>query len=182
MAVRYKVFPYWIKTVVKLENLCVVKYNDKRLSWYEHMSLDLPKWAQHMRVLGEAGTVTVKTKMHLAFYNKGMICMFLGYAENHDGDCYQMWHESTSRCFETRDVMFLHRMHYQREQTANELTIEPMILSISADEAILSIPADKAATDSQTTSEDNNTKSTESEECKEDEQSNNEENIFENEE
>ena len=43
MEVRYKVFSYWIKTVLKLENLCIVKYNYKRLSRYKHMGLDLPK-------------------------------------------------------------------------------------------------------------------------------------------
>ena len=32
MSIRYKVFPFWITTVAKLEHLCVVKYNGKNLS------------------------------------------------------------------------------------------------------------------------------------------------------
>ena len=90
MAVRYKVFAYWIKTITKLENLYVVKYNNKMLSRYEHMDLDLPKWVQHMRVLEEAVTVTMKTKMHSKLCNKGITCVFISYIESYDGDCYQM--------------------------------------------------------------------------------------------
>ena len=85
-----------------------------------------------MRTLGEAGTVAIKSKINPKLHNKGVTCMFVGYAENHDRDCYEMWHKATNRCLKTRDVVFLHRMYYQKETVTNELTIEPMILSISA--------------------------------------------------
>ncbi len=39
--------------------------------------------------------------------------MFVGYADNHSGDCYMMYNPNTGRVVETRDVIFLHRMLYQ---------------------------------------------------------------------
>ena len=58
--------------------------------------------------------------------------MFVGHAENYDRDCYEMWHKTTKRYLKMRDVVFLHRMYYQKEIVTNELTIEPMMLSIPA--------------------------------------------------
>ena len=38
--------------------------------------------------------------------------MFVGYAEGHAGDCYQMWNPVTNKIYESRDVVFLQRMFY----------------------------------------------------------------------
>ncbi len=36
--------------------------------------------------------------------------MFVGYASNHEGDCYRIWNPKTKKISETRDVVFLKRM------------------------------------------------------------------------
>ena len=54
------------------------------------MGIGLPKWVRHMRTLGEAGTVTIKSKINSKLHDKGVTCMFVRYAENHDGDYYEM--------------------------------------------------------------------------------------------
>lgn len=38
--------------------------------------------------------------------------MFIGYADNHDGDIYKMWNPKTNRLLEPRDVIWLHRMYF----------------------------------------------------------------------
>ena len=43
----------------------------------------------------------------------GVMCMFVGYADNHSGDCYRMYNPNTGRVMETRDVIFLHRIFFQ---------------------------------------------------------------------
>ena len=52
-----------------------------------------------MRVLGEAGTVTMRQKFETKVKNKGVQCMFVGYVRNHDGDCYKMYNESTNKYY-----------------------------------------------------------------------------------
>ena len=96
------------------------------------MGIHLPKWTRHMRTLGESGTVTIKSKINPKLHDKGVSCMFVGHAENYDRDCYETWYETTNRCLKMRDVVFLHRMYYQKEIVTNELTIEPIMLSIPA--------------------------------------------------
>jgi hypothetical protein len=39
--------------------------------------------------------------------------MFMGYASNHEGDCYRMWNLNTKKIFKTHDVVFLKRMFFE---------------------------------------------------------------------
>ena len=36
----------------------------------------------------------------------------VGYAKNHEGDCYRMWHPPTGAIYETRDILWLRRMYF----------------------------------------------------------------------
>ncbi len=38
--------------------------------------------------------------------------MFVGYASNHEGNCYRMWNPNTKKISETRDVVFLKRVFF----------------------------------------------------------------------
>jgi hypothetical protein len=42
--------------------------------------------------------------------------MFVGYATNHDGDCYRMWRPNPHYIYETRDVTWLKRMYFDNNQ------------------------------------------------------------------
>ena len=53
-----------------------------------------------------------KSKMQ----DKGLTCMFVGYAKDHAGDCYRMYNPDTSRVHTTRDVKWLGRMYYKDER------------------------------------------------------------------
>jgi hypothetical protein len=43
--------------------------------------------------------------------------MFIGYAKEHSGDCYEMWSPVTRRKHVTRDVIWLRRMFYSPAPT-----------------------------------------------------------------
>jgi hypothetical protein len=39
--------------------------------------------------------------------------MFVGYASNHEGDCYRMWNPNTKKVSKSHDVAFLNRMFFR---------------------------------------------------------------------
>jgi hypothetical protein len=45
--------------------------------------------------------------------DRGVTSMFVGYASNHEGDCYRMWNPKTKKISKTRDVAFLDRMFFE---------------------------------------------------------------------
>jgi hypothetical protein len=51
--------------------------------------------------------------------------MFVGYAKDHEGDCYQMWDPKTKRVHETRDIIWLRRRYYATKVIEPELAIAP---------------------------------------------------------
>ena len=55
-----------------------------------HWVGSVPKFANYLRTWGEASTVTTKTNNTPKPKDRGVHCMFVGYAEGHVGDCYQM--------------------------------------------------------------------------------------------
>jgi hypothetical protein len=82
---RYHLFREEFSTSTDLDGLMVVEIKGKRATRYEHMFGKNPDWAEHLRTFGEAGTVKIKTDTTPKLYDKGVQCMFVGYAENHKG-------------------------------------------------------------------------------------------------
>jgi hypothetical protein len=39
--------------------------------------------------------------------------MFVGYASNHEGNCYRTWNPNTKKVSGTHDVVFLNRMFFR---------------------------------------------------------------------
>ena len=56
--------------------------------------------------------------------------MFVGYTYNHPGDCYRMYDPKTSRTRETRDVIWLKWLFYQRPPNQRELTTESITYDV----------------------------------------------------
>ena len=74
------------KTATDHDGLGIV--NGKRATHYQHMFGQNPPWAKHLRLFGEAGTVKIVTNTSPKLLDKGVQCMMVGYAENHDRDVY----------------------------------------------------------------------------------------------
>ena len=109
---RYLLFRHTAITATKLDWLVLIKMNGVTKMRSEHWCGEVPKFARHLRMWGEAGTVTIKGKMNPKPKNRGVHCMFVGYSSGHDGDCYDMWDPSTRRIHQSRDVTWLKRMFY----------------------------------------------------------------------
>ena len=71
----------------------------------EHWCGHLPQWSKALCIWGEAGVVKVQTKTTPKLANKGVTCMFTGYANAHAMGVYQMWDPVTNRIHISRDVV-----------------------------------------------------------------------------
>ena len=109
---RYLLFKHAAITATKLDWLSVIDIKGVVKMRCEHWCGDIPKFARYLRMWGEAGTVTIKSKMNPKPQNRGINCMFVGYSSGHDGDCYDMWDPNTRRIHQSRDVTWLKRMFY----------------------------------------------------------------------
>ena len=94
-AEKKHVFNECLNTVTQIDGLIVRKVNGKTATRYEHWCNTLPKFARHLREWGEAGVVTVRDIKTNKLTNKGRLCMFVGYATKHAGDCYRMYDPNT---------------------------------------------------------------------------------------
>jgi len=111
-AMRYQIFPKAFETATLMDGLMVVEIEGVSKTRFEHFAGKLPKFASHLRTWGEAGTVTIKKKMHPKVIDRGIQCMFVGYSIDHEGDCYDFLDPKTGNIYTSRDVVWLRRMYY----------------------------------------------------------------------
>ena len=72
-----------------LQNSIIKKRGDK--SAYEQYYGRKNKVLHHLRTFGETGVVKDnKKKMYSKLENRGIVCLFLGYAADHPEDTYRM--------------------------------------------------------------------------------------------
>ena len=121
-AMRFLLYKEAYMCATLLDGLVVVTLNGIAKTRVEHWGASLPKWALALRTWGEAGVVTLKSKTTPKMANKGLSCMFVGYAPNHADGVYRMWNPNTGRVHVSRDIVWLKRMYYQRQPTAIEIT------------------------------------------------------------
>ena len=77
------------KTATYLDGLVMVY--GKRATCYQLMFGSNPWWTKHLRLFGEVGTVKLATGTSPKPAERGVQCMMVVYAENHNGDVYCMW-------------------------------------------------------------------------------------------
>jgi Reverse transcriptase (RNA-dependent DNA polymerase) len=121
LAKRGKFFMAAAQTACKEDGLVVISHGEKQCSRYEHIFGKLPDFAKHLRQWGEAGVVKIKTKTSPKIDNKGITCMFVGYATNHAGDVYYMFNPTTEKILVTRDIVWLNRMFYNTDANAESV-------------------------------------------------------------
>ena len=118
-----KVWTEAFKTATLLDGLVPIKVDGKLATKFEHWSSKNPTFAKHSRTWGEAGTVKIKTSTTPKLEDCGVQCMFVGYTMDHPRDCYWMWDPNTKRVHETRDVIWLHRMFYEKKKMRSTLRL-----------------------------------------------------------
>jgi hypothetical protein len=123
LTLRYKLFKEAFKTATLLDGLMAVTLEGVTATRYKHYMGENPDYAYHLRTWGEAGTVKTKTLATPKIGDRGVQCMFVGYAADHAGDCYRMWDPKTSRVHATRDIIWLKRSFYPKPAVALEVAV-----------------------------------------------------------
>jgi hypothetical protein len=127
LEVRYKIWRHAFKTATLLDGLTVVTVGGKTATRYVLWAGENPKFANHLRTWGEAGSIKTRVQGTPKIADRGTQCMMVGYSTNHAGDCYQMWEPVTGGVHDTRDVTWMRRMFFER-QTRLGIVIPPMII------------------------------------------------------
>jgi hypothetical protein len=104
---RHVMIPKAIRMATLFDGLTPITIKGMTARRYVHLFGKNPAFVKYLQTWGEAGTVTLKEKMDPKEKNKGVMCMFVGYAEEHPGDCYEMWDPTANRVHKTRDIMWL---------------------------------------------------------------------------
>jgi len=60
---------------------------------------------KQLRLLREAGTIKVVTGTSPKLADRGVQCMMVGYAENHNVDVFYMWNLVTEWVYLTRNII-----------------------------------------------------------------------------
>jgi hypothetical protein len=104
----------WVEcaaTATKLDNLLVT--SSKETSPYEKFYGEPSPLSNHLRKFGEIGVVTKhnnnKIKSKLA--DRGVNCVFLGYARDHAPNVYRMLNLETNNVILTRDIVWLNKFY-----------------------------------------------------------------------
>ena len=113
--IKMRVFTKAFETATLLDSLLVIEIEGKTASRYEHFHGHKSKITAHLRTWGKAGTVKTKRGMIPKTDDRGLICMMVGYAVNHGGDCYEMWDPSKGTIHLSQVVIWLQRMYYPRK-------------------------------------------------------------------
>jgi hypothetical protein len=128
LGVRYKIWRHAFKTATLLDGLNVVTVGGKMAAQYVLWAGENPKFADHLRTWGEAGSIKTRVRGTPKIAHPGTQCMMVGYSTDHAGDCYQMWDPLTGNVHDTRDVTWMHRMLLER-QVGLGIVIPPTIIA-----------------------------------------------------
>ena len=77
--------------VTKLDSLASVEISEVKKMRVEHYANIIPNWVKFMRTFGEDGTV--RTGKDGKVGNCWVTMMFVGCADNHEGNCYQRFNQ-----------------------------------------------------------------------------------------
>eukprot|EP00957_Ditylum_brightwellii_P094996 7234254-Ditylum_brightwellii.AAC.2 len=117
---RYKLFPKAFATATLLDGLGMVDIKGMKKSHFEHFAGALPKFAKHLYTWGKAGTIKTHKKTSPKIEDHGVVCMMVGYATNHKGDCYEMYGPIKGYVYGLGDVIWLKQKYYPKQVSHND--------------------------------------------------------------
>jgi hypothetical protein len=118
-------------TVTALDNLIPVTWNGITKTRYEHAGFKIPKFVKYLRTFGEAGIV--KNGKDGKVGDRGITMPFVGYADEHAGNCYRMYNPVTSGINVTRDVIWSGRMYFTNENCEKTKVLPVIAVPITND-------------------------------------------------
>ena len=128
--IRLRLYTKAIETATLLDGLSQVEINGEKKSRYKHFHGKNPRFAGHLRTWGETGTVKTKSKRSSKITDRGTVCILVGYAADHNGDCYEMWDPVKGSVHVTHDVVWLKKMYYKEQEGGETLVLEPTSVDV----------------------------------------------------
>ena len=120
---RFIIFPYATKCVHQIRMLETIEIDTKIATRDEHLLGEIPKYANHLRIFGEAVTVKIGDNRTAKPEKKGKACMLVCYAKYNAGDVYVILDPNSPSfpTYKSRDVTFLNRMYFPKKIGADEM-------------------------------------------------------------
>jgi hypothetical protein len=72
------------------DGLVLVEIDGVLKTRFEHWEGTLPRFLRYLRKWGESGVLKLRTSTTPKIYDRGKVCMFVGYSPNHAGDTFRM--------------------------------------------------------------------------------------------
>ena len=82
------------------------------------------RFVQNLHMVGEAGTVKIKTDTTPKLDDRSVHCIFVGYSLTHPADCFWMYDPKTHRVPVLHDIVWLHRMFYEKPKSVEEMVTD----------------------------------------------------------
>ena len=101
-------------TATKIHNILVKNNYDPCA--HERVYDQLPAYTHKLRVFGEIGIVSNTGEISNATQDRGLKCIFLGYADDHSGDVYRFYNMRTGKMILSRDVIWINKT-YNEDKT-----------------------------------------------------------------
>ena len=101
-------------TATKINNILVKNNYDPCA--HEKVYDQLPGYVHKLRVFGEIGIVSNTGDITSATQDRGIKCIFLGYADDHSGDVYRFYNMRTGKMILSRDVIWVNKT-YQEDKS-----------------------------------------------------------------
>ena len=107
---RHELWTEAASTATKLDNILS---NDGKTTPYNLFYGKNPEYEKYLRTFGEIGIVAVKPGHTIKnkLGNRGITCMFLGYAKDHAGNVYRMLNLQTRKVMLSRDIIWTNKMY-----------------------------------------------------------------------
>ena len=117
---RYQFFREAFQTATLLDGLIATTIDGVTKTRVEHWCGQLPKFVKHLHTWGEAGTVKTRDLSTTKVEDRGVQCMFVGYALHHASDCYRMYNPKTKAILLSRDIIWLQQMFFDGSKRSRE--------------------------------------------------------------
>ncbi len=128
---HFKMWSEAVTTVTALDNLIPVRFNGVTKTRYEHGVFEIPKFMKYLRTFGEAGII--KNGKDGKVGDRGITMVFVGYADEHAGNCYRMYNPMTSRVSVTGDVVWVRLMYFTNENCEKTKVLPVIAVPITND-------------------------------------------------
>ncbi|MFN7263265.1 MAG: reverse transcriptase domain-containing protein [Cyanobacteriota bacterium] len=112
---------FWMEAAATATKLDTIMNEKGQKSPYHQFYGEDPQFEKHLRTFGEVGVMTLKPGKTIKskLGDRGIKCLFLGYAANHAGNVYRVLNLATNMVMISRDVKWLNTFNIHDGKNEN---------------------------------------------------------------